>query len=145
MYSRYLSLFLIFALLIINGCGGNSATTIEDLTQGATHIDQCELTGRYGDRVCDINCPLPDPDCDSGDIRNIDAEGPTMCVALRGNGDRIPAHFAGVARIVENHGLISGVAGGSSAAFTALLIESVQKNASTSAHLGLPGCTSGVY
>jgi hypothetical protein len=33
-----------------------------------------------------------------------------------------------MARIFETHGLISGMAGGSSAAFTALLIEGVQKN-----------------
>ena len=53
-----------------------------------------------------------------------------MCLAVRGNGDRIPAHFAGLARLYEQHGLFSGVAGGSSAALTALMIEGVQKNPS---------------
>ncbi len=131
-YSRRIAPLLFIFALLITGCDGDSGSTGERLLQSVTQndFDQCEFLGRYNDQVCDSNCPLPDPDCDSGDIRNIDGEGPTMCAALRGNGDRIPAHFAALARIVENHGLLSGVAGGSSAAFTALLLESVQKNAS---------------
>lgn len=127
---RLLSLLWTIALLAIGltGCGGESGTTLGSLAL-QDDFDRCEFLGRYNDQVCDNNCALPDPDCDSKGIRNIDGEGPTMCVALRGNGDRIPAHFAGLARITENHGLISGVAGGSSAAYSALLVESVQKNA----------------
>lgn len=126
-----LSLFFVGALTACDGQGGESPggfllNDSLDVVQG--DFDRCEFFGRYSDRVCDADCPLPDPDCDSGVIRNIDGQGPTMCVALRGNGDRIPAHFAGLARIYEQYGLLSGVAGGSSAAFTALLIESVQKN-----------------
>ena len=125
------SSLLTFALLAFGlaGCDGGSGTSLSSLGL-QDDFDSCEFFGRYNDQVCDNNCAHPDPDCDSAAIRNIDAEGPTMCVALRGNGDRIPAHFAGLARITENHGLISGVAGGSSAAFSALLVESVQKNAS---------------
>ena len=131
---RSLSLYFLSPLLItaVAGCGGGNDENIENLFSVATQgtADRCAFFGRYNDQVCDTDCPLPDPDCDSGDIRNIDGEGPTMCVALRGNGDRIPAHFAGMARITENYGLVSGVAGGSSAAFSAMLIESVQKNSS---------------
>lgn len=133
-YSRIrttvLKTFFLVALIAVSACDGESVTSAElqlsDSIQG--DFDRCEFFGRYNDRVCDADCPSPDPDCDSGDIRNADGEGPTMCVALRGNGDRIPAHFAGMARIFEKHGLMSGVAGGSSAAFSALMIESVQKN-----------------
>lgn len=119
----------IFAFLL-SACDGGSQTSATQLLDAITSpgFDQCEFVGRYNDQVCDLQCALPDPDCDSGDIRNIDGSGPTMCVALRGNGDRIPAHFAAMARIFETQGLISGMAGGSSAALTALLIESVQKN-----------------
>ena len=128
---RLLSLLFLSLLLFgVTGCGGGDDTDIDNLLTVATQgsVDRCEFLGRYNDQVCDTDCPLPDPDCDSGAIRNIDADGPTMCVALRGNGDRIPAHFAGLARITENYGLLSCVAGGSSAAFSAMLIESVQKN-----------------
>jgi hypothetical protein len=131
---RYLfprTIFLpILTALLLSACDGSGQSSSTQLLDAITPTggDQCEFLGRYNDQVCDLNCALPDPDCDSGDIRNIDGSGPTMCVALRGNGDRIPAHFAAMARIFETQGLISGMAGGSSAAFTALLIEGVQKN-----------------
>lgn len=124
------SILFLPILLLLGACQSEDVTRFESSLAGndPNGFDQCEFFGRYSDRVCDADCPLPDPDCDSGDIRNIDSEGPTMCVAIRGNGDRIPAHFAGMARIFEEHGLISGVAGGSSAALSLLLIESIQKN-----------------
>jgi len=124
--------FVVIAILVsqlLLACDSSSQSNqilLEDLNTAG--FDQCEFLGQYNDQVCDLDCPLPDPDCDSGDIRNIDGHGPTMCVALRGNGDRIPAHFAAMARLFETQGLISGMAGGSSAALSALLIESVQKN-----------------
>lgn len=127
------------AVVFINACEGDDVDRFETTVIGLepANFDQCEFFGRYSDRVCDADCPTPDPDCDSGDIRNLDGEGPTMCVAVRGNGDRIPAHFAGLARIFEKQGLISGVAGGSSAALTLLLIESIQKNPA----VRCPDCT----
>ncbi len=133
----YWRTLLYFAFMcLISACDGESVNTTElalsDAMQG--DFDRCEFFGRYSDRVCDADCPSPDPDCDSGDIRNIDGHGPTMCVALRGNGDRIPAHFAALARLYEHHGLLSGVAGGSSAALTALMIESIQKNSAVRCH-----------
>lgn len=50
------------------------------------------------------------------------------CVAFKGNGPRFPAHFGALARLVEHHGLIGGVAGGSSGAISSYLVESVQAN-----------------
>lgn len=118
----------------ISGCGGGGNGSDDSNSVGSGIDDGAGVAGAGGpgtgpELTTNPVCALPAPDCDAGYIRNIDAEGPTMCVALRGNGDRIPSHFAGMARIFEKHGMISGVAGGSSAAFTALLIESAQKNA----------------
>ncbi len=49
----------------------------------------------------------------------------TLCVAIRGNGELITAHFAAMARIVETFGPLDGVAGGSSASITAFFTESM--------------------
>ena len=133
-------IYLTFISLTVSACDGDSIESIEAAAIASDiqgDFDRCEFFGGYSDRVCDADCPSPDPDCSSGDIRNSDGQGPTMCVALRGNGDRIPAHFAALARLYEQYGLLSGVAGGSSAALTALLIESVQKNSA----VRCPHCT----
>jgi hypothetical protein len=62
------------------------------------------------------------PRCDAG------AEVRSMCAAIRGNGDRVFAHFASLARIVEHYGPLGGAAGGSSASITIFLIESIQRH-----------------
>ncbi len=54
-----------------------------------------------------------------------------LCVGVRGNGPRIFAHFAALARIHEHYGLIDGVAGGSSGSITAFLTESIYANPNT--------------
>ena len=49
-------------------------------------------------------------DCDDGlcdDKVSLD-----LCVGIRGNGEKITAHFGALARIVENYGKIDGSAGG---------------------------------
>lgn len=51
-----------------------------------------------------------------------------LCVAVRGNGQLITAHFGSLARIVENFGTIDGAAGGSSGSITIFLSESMQAN-----------------
>ena len=50
------------------------------------------------------------------------------CVAIRGNGELMPAHWGAMGRIVENWGMPKGMAGGSSAALTIFLMESVAAN-----------------
>lgn len=62
--------------------------------------------------------------CDQPDQR---AE-PRLCVAVRGNGQLITAHFASLARITEHYGLIDAAAGGSSGSITIFMTESVRKN-----------------
>lgn len=49
----------------------------------------------------------------------------SYCVAIRGNGELIPAHWAALARIIENIGLPVGQAGGSSASVTMYLLDSM--------------------
>lgn len=51
-----------------------------------------------------------------------------LCVAMRGNGELISAHFASLARIVEHYGLIAGASGGSSASISLFVTESIQLN-----------------
>jgi hypothetical protein len=79
---------------------------------------------------------------DEGALARVDGEGPTFCAAIQGNGPRITAHFAALARIYEHYGLLDGVAGGSSGSISAFLVESVQmspsvRSARTPAEKGL--------
>ena len=69
----------------------------------------------------------PDTRCTKCDLS---AEQPTpkMCVGIRGNGQLIFAHFGALARIIENYGLVDGMAGGSSASISMFLTESVEIN-----------------
>ncbi len=67
--------------------------------------------------------------CDAtAGIGDIDHDGTSVCLALRGNGPRITAHFGAVARLFEQYGLVDGVAGGSSGSITAFLVESIESN-----------------
>ncbi len=50
------------------------------------------------------------------------------CLAIRGNGEAMPAHWGGMAHALESFGVPSGVAGGSSASISAFLLESVMMN-----------------
>lgn len=56
---------------------------------------------------------------------NADSLSKGYCLAIRGNGEAMPAHWGGVAAALENFGEPKGVAGGSSASITAFLLESV--------------------
>ena len=48
-----------------------------------------------------------------------------ICVAIRGNGELITAHFAALSRLAELYGPFEGVAGGSSGSISAFLTESM--------------------
>jgi len=62
--------------------------------------------------------------CDQADGETDAARGGT-CVAVRGNGPRIFAHFGALARLSEDIGTIDAVVGGSSGSITAFLSESI--------------------
>jgi len=64
----------------------------------------------------------------SGDGKSLSEDAPSMCLAVRGNGQLITAHFAAIARVLEHHGLFDGASGGSSGSITLFLLESVQEN-----------------
>lgn len=76
--------------------------------------------------------------CDDVDDQGDDER--RMCVAVRGNGQLIFAHFASLARIAEHYGPIWGSAGGSSGSITQFLLESVQMNPAI-AQCGEQPCT----
>lgn len=66
-----------------------------------------------------------------GDVINAEPgaqDDPALCVGVRGNGQKIFAHFGALARIHEDHGMISAIAGGSSGSITAFLTESIYAN-----------------
>ena len=73
-------------------------------------------------------------------LRDVSADAssakPGLCVAIRGNGHYIEAHFGALSRIVEDNGIIDAVAGGSSGSISAFLYESMRINP------GVMGCTS---
>ncbi|MDJ0785763.1 MAG: hypothetical protein QNK05_03080 [Myxococcota bacterium] len=51
-----------------------------------------------------------------------------LCTGVRGNGNRIFAHFGSQAQITGSYGPLSGAAGGSSGSITVFLAESIQAN-----------------
>lgn len=53
---------------------------------------------------------------------------PRTCAAIRGNGQRIFAHFAALARISEHYGLLEAISGGSSASVTTFIYDSMLQN-----------------
>lgn len=63
--------------------------------------------------------------CDDADG---DEERAAVCVAVRGNGPLITSHFGVLAQIMEEHGPVAGVAGGSSGSITSFLTESIMNN-----------------
>lgn len=57
-----------------------------------------------------------------------DDTSPKLCAAVRGNGGNLMAHFGALASIVENFGVVDGIAGGSSAAVSVFFYESMIAN-----------------
>lgn len=74
-----------------------------------------------------------DPECsgDKCDDLGGGSDEVTVCAAVRGNGERIPAHFASLARIVEQVGPLAAIAGGSSGSITSFFYESIASSPST--------------
>ena len=55
-------------------------------------------------------------------------ESPKFCAAMRGNGTHVISHFGSLARIVEDYGVIDGMAGGSSGSISSFFYESILLN-----------------
>ncbi len=53
---------------------------------------------------------------------------PNRCIAIRGNGELVSAHWSAMGRLLEEEGLFDGGAGGSSASVTLFLYESILLN-----------------
>ncbi|RYZ69247.1 MAG: hypothetical protein EOP09_08020, partial [Proteobacteria bacterium] len=58
------------------------------------------------------------------------AHAEPYCLALRGNGELIPAHWGALARTVETYGVPTKMSGGSSASISLFLLESAALNPS---------------
>jgi len=56
------------------------------------------------------------------------AADPRLCAAIRGNGDYILSHFGALAAITERYGMMTSIAGGSSASITMFMYESMMMN-----------------
>jgi|GEM_PF-1128545 len=67
-------------------------------------------------------------------------DNPRLCTAIRGNGELVFAHWSSLAKIVEHYGPIDKLAGGSSAAITIFLYESISKNPFLSCHNSHQSC-----
>jgi len=70
----------------------------------------------------------PDKIVSKADSAFFSPEKPKLCAALRGNGEKVAAHIASMAGIVERFGIIDGVAGSSSSAISLFLYESALMN-----------------
>lgn len=118
---RWTALF--FFAACTSSLGESSDTEAIDLA--ARSSDVCQREGRYSNGRCDADCPLPDPDCTTDTLADVSGGSAPLCLAYRGNGPRIPAHFGATARVIETYGLPSASAGGSSGSISAFLLESV--------------------
>lgn len=89
-----------------------------------------------------VDDPAPsgcDGKCDHADDEPATADA-GVCIALRGNGPRIFAHFGALARIAEDIGSIDTIVGGSSASITAFLSESISMSPALQ-HCGAAACS----
>jgi hypothetical protein len=59
---------------------------------------------------------------------SIPSFGKGYCLALRGNGEKMPAHWGALATVVQEKGLPRAMSGGSSASLTIFLLESLALN-----------------
>ena len=98
------TLLTLSATLSLAACSAEDTTTPQDAA------------------TCEGNkCDAAGDDAETEDDRSV-------CVALRGNGDRIFSLIASLSRIVEHYGLLHGSAGGSSGSITTFITESIHLN-----------------
>lgn len=108
------------------GMGGDALAP--DALDGGASDGAAGDAASVDDVAVDVSEDVATP-ADANDAGAEDAAGPPeptpVCVAIRGNGELITAHFAALARIAELFGPFDGVAGGSSASITSFLTESM--------------------
>lgn len=117
-------------------CGGDSSDGTADTRPGDTIEGPAETT-----ETTETTEPPPDttelppdttePPPDTSEVADDVVPGPSatpICVAVRGNGELVTAHFSALARLAELYGPFEGVAGGSSGSITAFLTESMHMN-----------------
>ncbi len=54
---------------------------------------------------------------------------PNYCLAIRGNGENVGAHWGAMGQLIESYGMPNAMAGGSSATITQFFIDSLARNA----------------
>lgn len=64
----------------------------------------------------------------SGESAQVGAAAPQLCAAVKGNGPRILAQIASLARVTEEFGELNAISGGSSASISMFLYESILLN-----------------
>jgi hypothetical protein len=147
MYHKWICCFLLSAALCLAACdddapndGGaqdtSSGADAEDTsapdTSGTSGADTsgtsgADTSGTSGADTSGTSGADTSDTSDDGDAT--DPPGlPSYCLAVRGNGELVFAHFASMARVVEHYGLPRGVAGGSAASLSSFILESVALN-----------------
>ena len=119
------ALFAAFALFA--GCGEDAITATPDvLADTALPVDTAPADTASAPDTLSVDTLTVDA-VDAADAADTAAppEPTPICVAIRGNGELITAHFAALARIAELFGPFEGVAGGSSGSITSFLTESM--------------------
>lgn len=132
---------LLVVLALAAACGDDGAATATDATSAADTGAATDAAG--SDATADAATPSDTAtspadaasDASASDADTSSPAEPTpVCVAIRGNGELITAHFAALSRIAELFGPFDGVAGGSSGSISAFLTESMHM------HPGLATC-----
>jgi len=122
-------------LTCLVACGDDTSSprdTTTATTDTATATEVADTTTSVTDAASDTGALEV---TDAADAADASPPEPTpVCVAVRGNGELITAHFAALAQIAEHFGPFEGVAGGSSASISAFLTESIHM------HPGLDTC-----
>ncbi len=84
-----------------------------------------------------VGCASPaEDDAGEDDSEIVSSATPKLCAAVRGNGTAILTHFVSLARIVEHHGVVDGMAGGSSGSLSTFVYDSILRNPAVSSCSG---------
>jgi len=117
------------ALILAASCGGDGGGTETDTIPPVDTVAPVDTSVADSAEADTAPADTAEP-ADTQDAAEVaDTSGPPettpVCVAIRGNGELITAHFAALSRIAEIFGPFDGVAGGSSASITSFLTESM--------------------
>lgn len=121
--------WLLTSTLLLTACGNDPAPSDAGGDTDDAGVVDAGVEADSGPSPMDAS--TADEDAGAPDAGAPDAgppEAPRVCVAMRGNGPRITAHFGALSRIIEHYGLLWGGAGGSSGSISMFLLESVHAN-----------------